>query len=85
MTEVLDRVHEPVFDFDYYKDPYVTKDAHEGYMRLKREAPPLFWTERNGGHWVAVTGQAVRALYADAANLSNESFRAANRISTRSP
>jgi cytochrome P450 len=63
MTAVLERVRGPIFDFDYYKDPHVTKDAHEGYMRLKREAPPLFWTERNGGHWVVNNGDlAIEVL-----------------------
>jgi cytochrome P450 len=50
-STVLQRERAPVYDFDYYKDPRVLKDALGAYFEVKREAPPLFWTERNGGHW----------------------------------
>ena len=52
-------IREPVFEFDFYADPHVMKDVHEGYWRLKREAPPVFWTPSNGGHWVTTTAQGV--------------------------
>jgi cytochrome P450 len=51
--------HVPVYEFDYYRDPHVQADAHQGYMRLKREAPPLFWTNHNDGHWVANSADLV--------------------------
>lgn len=54
-----DAIREPVFDFDFYADPHVLRDVHEGYWRLKQEAPPVFWTPRNGGHWVVTTAQGV--------------------------
>lgn len=49
----------PVYDFDYFADPAVLADVHEGYMRLKKEAPPVFWTPANGGHWVVTSADAV--------------------------
>lgn len=43
-----------VFDFDYFQDPGLFTDPHERILRLAHEAPPLFWTPRNGGHWIAI-------------------------------
>lgn len=49
----------PVFEFDYIADPGLIEDCHARYWRLKEEAPPVFWTNANGGHWVCATGSAV--------------------------
>lgn len=49
----------PVFDFDYMRDEHVLADVHKGYWRLKEEAPPIFWTPRNEGHWVVTTAKGV--------------------------
>jgi cytochrome P450 len=43
---------ELVFDFDYFDDPRLRSDVHEGMMSLHAEAPDVFWTPRNGGHWM---------------------------------
>lgn len=52
----------PVYDFDFQADPHVVKDVHEGYMRLKKNAPPVFWTPHHGGHWVTTTAAAARKV-----------------------
>lgn len=44
-----------VYDFDMFMDPALITDPHERIRELVRVAPPVFWTPRNGGHWV-VTG-----------------------------
>ncbi len=63
MAEGLDRVRAPIFDFDFVADPHVLKDVHDGYLRLKKTAPPLFWTPHHGGHWVANSADlAVKVL-----------------------
>jgi cytochrome P450 len=49
----------PIYDFDYFADPSIRADAHEGYWRLKQDAPPVFWTEKNGGHWVVTDADAA--------------------------
>lgn len=49
----------PVYEFDYYRDVHLQTDAHEGYMHLQKNAPPLFWTNKNNGHWVANTPDLV--------------------------
>jgi cytochrome P450 len=45
---------EAVFDFDYHRDPGLFADPHERVLKLVGEAPPLFWTPHNGGHWMAL-------------------------------
>jgi cytochrome P450 len=45
---------EAVFDFDYHRDPGLFVDPHERVLKLVDEAPPLFWTPHNGGHWMAL-------------------------------
>lgn len=42
-----------VFDFDFVRDERLSNDIHAGMMSLHREAPDIFWTPRNGGHWMA--------------------------------
>jgi len=44
-----------VYDFDMFVDPALLQNPHERVRELLRDAPPVFWTPRNGGHWV-VTG-----------------------------
>lgn len=41
-----------VFDFDIYGDDRLTEDLHRSYESLHRDAPDVFWTPRNGGHWM---------------------------------
>jgi len=43
-----------VCDFDMFVDPALLRDPHERVRELLRTAPPVFWTPRNGGHWVAM-------------------------------
>lgn len=52
-----------VFDFDYHRDPGLFVDPHERVLELVGEAPPLFWTPHNGGHWMVLSYDlAVRVL-----------------------
>lgn len=44
-----------VYDFDMRHDAALLADPHERVRQLLREAPPVFWTPRNGGRWI-VTG-----------------------------
>ncbi|KHK90140.1 cytochrome P450 [Novosphingobium malaysiense] len=41
-----------VYDFDMFLDPGLLADPHERARELVSEAPPVFWTPRNGGHWM---------------------------------
>lgn len=48
-----------VFDFDFVDDPLLKPDPHKGLMELRKLAPPIFFTPRYGGHWVAQSHQAI--------------------------
>jgi cytochrome P450 len=43
-----------VYDFDIFHDAALLKNPHERVREILRDAPPIFWTRRNGGHWVAM-------------------------------
>ena len=45
---------EAVYDFDMRHDPALLADPHERVRELLREAPPVFWTPRNGGRWIVI-------------------------------
>ncbi|ALJ12871.1 cytochrome P450 [Sphingopyxis macrogoltabida] len=53
-------VRTPVHEFDYIADPGVLADCHARYWELKETAPPVFWTNAHGGHWVCNTGSSVQ-------------------------
>jgi len=43
-----------VYDFDMRHDPSLLANPHERVRELLREAPPVFWTPRNGGRWIVI-------------------------------
>ena len=45
---------EAVYDFDMRADPGLLADPHERLREILREAPPVFWTPRNGGRWIVM-------------------------------
>lgn len=62
-VDVVQRTRTPVYDFDYHHDPRILADALEAFFEVKRNAPALFWTERNGGHWyVNASDLAIEVL-----------------------
>lgn len=40
-----------VYEFNIF-DPLLLEDPHKGAMEQLRNAPAVFWTPHNGGHWV---------------------------------
>src|SRR5579859_7873207 len=48
-----------VYDFDFFRDPAYLADPHRRVLELVRSAPPVFWTPRNGGHWMFLSHGAV--------------------------
>ena len=63
---------EAVYDFDMYRDPALLQDPHERVRQLLREAPPVFWTPRNGGHWVVTGHQENYTLSRDPEHFTSE-------------
>ena len=66
---------ELVVDFDIYGSSVGSDDYLVAWSRLQQEiGHKVIWTPRNGGHWVAMRGPGVLAVYADSARLSSDSF-----------
>lgn len=57
MTE--SQARSPVFEFDYISDKALLADCHARYWELKETAPPVFWTNAHGGHWMCNTAASV--------------------------
>lgn len=78
MTEALlaarpDHVPEAVvYDFDMFLDPGFKTDPHARILQLIDEAPPIFWTPRNGGHWMLIGHNANFEAARDTGAFSNE-------------
>ena len=47
-----------IYDFDFFRDPAYLADPHKRVLELVRSAPPVFWTPRNGGHWMFLSHEA---------------------------
>jgi cytochrome P450 len=62
---------ELVFDYDMYWDERIATDPHEGWLTLRANAPDVFWTPRNGGHWVALDSDAITAIMRNPSTFSN--------------
>ena len=66
---VLDAV---VYDFDMFSDPALLADPHERILDLVKNAPPVFWTPRNGGHWMLTSHAANFNASRDTESFSSE-------------
>jgi cytochrome P450 len=62
---------EAVYDFDTYLDPGLIADPHERIKEVLRDAPEVFWTPRNGGHWLVASHAANFAAARDTDRFSN--------------
>src|SRR3546814_10506624 len=47
-----------VYDFDMFADPAYVADPHKRILDLVKNAPPVFLTPRNGGHWMIMSHEA---------------------------
>lgn len=59
-----------VYDFDFYGDPSMGDKLHESLEVLHREAPDMFYTPRNGGHWVATRFDVIGQITQDPEHFS---------------
>jgi len=72
-------VHVPpdlAFDFDMYALPEAfADDTHRYWKEVQKAYPPIFWTPRYGGHWVATRGEDIKHMLEKYEQFSNhESF-----------
>ncbi|CAN5257219.1 cytochrome P450 [soil metagenome] len=59
-----------VFDFDIYADPRIGEDVQGAYARTLEDAPDIFWSRLNGGHWIAKGFDAISAVVTDPEHFS---------------
>ncbi|QYU69003.1 cytochrome P450 [Leptolyngbya sp. 15MV] len=62
---------EQVHRFDIYQDPRLLADLHQGYRALQLEAPEIFWTPLNGGHWLVTRYDLVEHVIRTHEKFSN--------------
>ena len=60
-----------VYAFDIFDDPRLKPDLHLGYKQLHAEAPDIFYTPLNGGHWVVTRHAAITDITRDTAVFSS--------------
>ncbi|MFC4294991.1 cytochrome P450 [Novosphingobium tardum] len=54
-----------VVDFDFYALPGSDEDIQAAYRRFQMQCPDIFWTPRNGGHWVATRAEDILVMQKD--------------------
>src|SRR6476620_329997 len=59
-----------VRDFDYFRIDALEDDIHLGWRALQ-QGPRIFFTPRNGGHWVATRAEDIEAMFLDHATFSS--------------
>lgn len=59
-----------VFDFDIYADPRIGEDVQGSYAATLADAPEIFWTPANGGHWIAKGFDAITRVVTDPEHFS---------------
>jgi len=61
-----------VYDFDAYCDPGLLADPVRRIAEIVKQAPPIFWTPRNGGQWVIQGYEALFNAYRDPETFSSQ-------------
>lgn len=56
---------ELVVDFDFYDLPGSGDDVQAAYAAVQKSCPDIFWTPRNGGHWVATRAEDILVMQKD--------------------
>lgn len=70
---------ELMVDFDFFAiPPGVTDPAEIWHDLVRRGVPPIFYTPRNGGHWVFLDYADIVAAYRDHATFSNHQIQTPN-------
>ena len=54
-----------VFPFDIYGDKRVNQDVQGSYVDAIADAPDIFWTPLNGGHWMVKGFDAIQSVVTD--------------------
>ena len=66
---------ELVVDFDYLKPAGIEGgDVYAAMKAFQDKSPDIFWTPRNGGHWVVTRGEDIRWVQENYQIFSHEEF-----------
>jgi hypothetical protein len=86
-TDVPDHVPpELIIDYDTFHVDVPDGDFAAAMVRLRDTGvPDLFWTQRNGGHWVATKSEHVRRIIEDAENFSSRAMRVPKQANPAAP
>ena len=57
-----------------FRDPGLRTNPHDRLLELVHDAPKIFWTPRNGGHWMFLGHDAVADAARDTDSFSNEAI-----------
>lgn len=60
-----------VYDFDFFADPTLVETGHDRAFDIAKNVPPIFWTPRQGGHWILAGHSAVFDASRDTDMFSN--------------
>jgi cytochrome P450 len=60
-----------VIDVDIFNLPGVQEDVQLAWRRLQQTCPDIFWTPKNGGHWVATRAVDIRYIQSEHQIFSN--------------
>jgi cytochrome P450 len=61
-----------LYDFDMFHDPDYLADPHRRILEMMGTVPPVFWTPRNGGHWMLMSHAANFEASRDPETFSSE-------------
>lgn len=59
-----------IFDFDIYDDDRINQDVQGSYAAALTDAPDIFWTRLNGGHWIVKSFDAISRVVTDPEHFS---------------
>lgn len=61
-----------IVDIDIYMPPGLVEHGfHKAWSDLAAHNPPVVWTARNEGHWIALGGEALHEVQSDAERFSS--------------
>lgn len=70
-----------VRDVDFFTLAQSGEDAQEGWFRMASQSPDLFWTPRNGGHWIVTRALLIDEVLSDHERFSSRSIMIPREIS----
>lgn len=70
-----EKPRELVFEYNMYADPRFDRGIHEGFKTLHDDAPDVFWTNENGGHWVITRADLMDEVLKDPSRFSSAESR----------